>query len=295
MNLKKIGHFPKLVNRPLMQFYALDEDLPILAAHAARHKDYRCPECGSTIRLRKGQERRPHFYHPTTPLHCHQHNKSLIHLQTQWTIHALLPLKEAQMERIFPEINRVADVAWEGAKIIFEIQYSPISMQEAQARCRDYQKIGYTPIWILHDKRFNRHKISAAESFLREIGCYYTNIDEKGHGEIYDQFDILIGNRRIYRGPPLSINLLKPSKFEELLLPVIESAILPKLLTLRRRSWPLYFSLDLWDRFQQTPSSSMLELERKFCKTPERLSCFKIFGLCYKIVFRILLEIVCRG
>ncbi len=271
-----------------MQFYALDGEIPVLAAQALRHKDYLCPECQAFVRLRKGSERQPHFYHPTVPAHCQQHKKSLTHLRIQWIIQSLLPSGEGKMERAFPEIGRIADVAWESAKIVFEIQFSPISLREANARCQDYRSLGFTPIWILHEKQFNKRKIRASEDLLRQIGGYYTNIDEKGHGEIYDQFDICRRGRRFFKGPPLKVDITRPMR----MLAQLDNS--PQLLVKRTESWPLYFSGDLFDSFLQRPSSSMHEMENNFLKPRFSRTFWQAVKQFYQIFFRMALERVCR-
>jgi competence protein CoiA len=141
------------------------------------------------------------------------------------------------MERPFPGISRIADVVWEKEKIVFEIQYSPISLEEASSRCSDYKTAGFTPIWILHVKRFNRRKINASENFLRKTGAYYTNFNEKGHGEIFDQFEICKNGRRLFRGPTLTLDISQP---KALVLP--EGVDLP--LALKDRSlWPAFAAI----------------------------------------------------
>jgi hypothetical protein len=272
-----------------MQFYALEGDLPILAAYALRHKEYLCPECKGVVLVRKGAQREPHFYHPTVPSHCLQHKKSLTHLRIQWLLHDLFPAGQAKMERPFPEIGRIADVAWESGKIVFEVQYSAISLQEAHSRCQDYLSVGFTPIWVLHENQFNKRKLSASEELLRKTGAYYTNINEKGHGEIYDQFDVYIRGKKIFSGPPLKIDLRKPSPLPAKLFIGKEApqAIL-------RRSGPLYFAGDLLDHFLKTPATSMQEIEKRFLKAPKRPSIWSSLLHFYQIFFRLLLEKACR-
>ncbi len=110
-----------------------------------------------------------------------QYGKSLSHLQIQLHLKALEPqlILEKKIE------NRIADAVWEEKKIVFEIQFSPISLEEVQNRCRDYQRLGYTPIWILHDRRFNRPWMSPAEEYLR---THATTFFTDGH-HFYDLSD----------------------------------------------------------------------------------------------------------
>ncbi|MEM8728221.1 MAG: competence protein CoiA family protein, partial [Chlamydiota bacterium] len=85
--------------------------------------------------------------HPKTP-----------HQAVQRAIGTALP--QVILEKSFPEIHRIADVVYPPKKIIYEIQYSPITLKEVQQRNRDYATLGYTVIWILHDRHFNRKILS---------------------------------------------------------------------------------------------------------------------------------------
>jgi competence protein CoiA len=193
-----------------MQLYGLSQKNLILASDAEKGKDYLCPECRTTLRARKGQERQPHFFHLQAVPHCRQHQKGIIHLKLQFYIEALLHEEEPKLEYPFPSIGRIADVACLKSKKIFEIQYSPISLEEAAARCRDYENVGFELIWLLHDHRFNKRKVAAAEAFLRQRACYFTDFDAKGIGLIYDQREILRDRYRLYRGKKIPIDLKKP-------------------------------------------------------------------------------------
>ncbi|MFI5333689.1 MAG: competence protein CoiA [Chlamydiales bacterium] len=267
-----------------MQFYALKDNLPTLASHAEKQKDYHCPECKSVVRVRSGPERQPHFYHLAHSSHCRLHQKSATHLQAQLAIMRLLPPGESTMERQFPEISRIADLAWEKKKIVFEIQCSPISLDEASQRCSDYQKAGFSVIWILHVRRFNRRKIGAAENFLRKIGAYYTNFDEKGYGEIFDQFEICRGARRIFCGPRLCVNLAKPKAAT---LP--EGDNIPYAIKARTR-WPLSFCGDLSERFLRERTASLYEIEKRFFTPHIPRSFLEKIKRLYLTFFRLALE-----
>ncbi|MBA3285957.1 MAG: hypothetical protein H0U27_12990, partial [Nitrosopumilus sp.] len=127
-----------------MQLYAFDIESKLISAkNALRQIDYFCPECKGYLRLRGGLHRQDHFYHSDFTPTCRQSVKSAEHLHTQLYILSQLPEKKCFMERRFPEINRIADICWESKKIIFEIQCSPISVEEIQERNRDYQSAGF--------------------------------------------------------------------------------------------------------------------------------------------------------
>ncbi|MEC7840260.1 MAG: competence protein CoiA family protein [Chlamydiota bacterium] len=227
-----------------MQLFARDNQGHITPADEAdKQEEYFCLECGSGVRLRGGLHRRKHFYHLQQDRQCRLGGKSLVHLQVQCFIKNLLPPGESLLERRFDEIDRIADVCWENKKIIFEVQCSPISSQEIAARNADYKSLGYEVVWILHDSRYNRLKVSAAEHFLVDSPHYFTNIDLRGEGIVYDQISAIKGRIRNKLGAKLTVHLNSFShmdKKNKSFFPLVES---------RRGRWPLYFEGDLIDAF----------------------------------------------
>lgn len=226
-----------------MQIYAVDAGKWVIAANAKRSCDYLCPECGGVLRLRGGPSKQIHFYHISSPSFCRQHQKSEEHIQTQMHLAAQAG-DSALIESPFSSIRRIADVAWEKEKTIFEVQCSPISLAEAKGRCEDYEKEGYSVLWVLHDKQFNRKKVSAAEEFLRSQGAYYTNIDKQGRGTIYDQFEVIIKSKRVHRGPPLPISSIRLFKNT----PSMPPSNLSKILENRISCWKRALVGDLFHR-----------------------------------------------
>lgn len=271
-----------------MQLYALDSTFPIGAAKAEKGKDYLCPECNATVRVRGGPSRQIHFYHPTLPKNCRQHQKSLEHLQMQLKLFNLIGEKQAQIECPFPEVSRIADLAWHAKKIVFEVQCSPIPLQEAEERISDYQKAGYTVIWILHDKQFNKPNLSAAENFLRGAPCYFTNMDKVGEGIVYDQFEVIKANRRLFKGPPLTVNPLKIFSHPQVTAPDLA---LPKLLLDRLTLWKCHAQGDLLHRIlkegnlsqsakQMLAMETRMKTQRSALKT-KRLPLISLLGKSY--------------
>lgn len=192
-----------------MQIYAKDKMGSISARLAEKQKNYSCPECGQKVRLRGGVERQAHFFHIESKKKCRLAQKGLIHLHVQKFLVHLLEGEEAVMEKFFPEKKRVADVACMKTKKVFEVQYSPISFEEVRQRCADYEDLGFQVIWILHIHQFNKKKMTQAELFLRSKNCYFSNMDAKGSGIIFDQREKLHGSRRKYWGNRTSVNLQK--------------------------------------------------------------------------------------
>jgi hypothetical protein len=118
-------------------------------------------------------------------------------------------LRESHREVRVSTIKRIADLVWE--EYVFEIQVSPISLSEAQARIRDYQKAGYKVIFLLHDRRYNRSFLTSSEAYLRHTkNAYYAHADPRGEVFIYDQYEKVSGKRRILKSPPLPVDLDRP-------------------------------------------------------------------------------------
>ncbi len=194
-----------------MQLLALNVENQLVEASFAQKKcDYFCMECGKLVRLRGGTHRQNHFYHLKPDPKCRQSQKSLQHLQVQNYLYNLLPIGCVQLEKRFPEIARIADVVWEDQKIVFEVQCSPITQKEVESRNRDYGRMGYQVVWILHEKRFIKRKVSAAEEWLNHHLLYYTNFDANGFGEIYDQLHVFNRGLRRYSSKRSIVNLNFP-------------------------------------------------------------------------------------
>jgi competence protein CoiA len=228
-----------------MQLYALDNHATLVAAnHASRLHNYFCIECRSLVRVRGGIHRQKHYYHLDSDRSCRLRVKSMEHLQTQCYIQNEIGIEDCSLECRFPEINRIADVVWHSKNLIFEIQCSPITADEVNARNADYRKKGFQVIWILHDKRYNQKKIAAMEMILRKSPYYYTNIDTEGIGFVYDQFDVFHKGMREDCLYPLKIDIKNP-------IPIQENkslTYLPLMVQNRIQHWPIYFTDDLISR-----------------------------------------------
>jgi competence protein CoiA len=226
-----------------MQLVAYSNNQILTLAHqATKCVDYRCVECGGIVRRRGGIHRRDHFFHVAPSDSCRLNGKSMNHLQVQWAILQNLPSREVVLERRFSEIDRIADVCWEKERLVFEVQCSPISREELLARNQDYRSLGYEIVWILHDHRFNKRRLSAAEFALQESPHYFTNMDVNGNGKIYDQLSVICKGQRVRRFSNFSVDL---SLFKK------ESIgfMLPDQLQVRIKKWGIYFSGDTIDQF----------------------------------------------
>jgi hypothetical protein len=159
------------------------------------------------VKVRKGKNRHPHFYHTAAAPSCRLYSKSEDHLLVQLQLQKILPMGEAKMEKPILSINRVADVVWEKQDIVFEIQCSILFEPQAAARIREYKKAGYHVVWILDDRLYNKRNLRPAEAFLRQMPCYFANVGRSQPTVFYDQHEILIGSRRVKKGRALPVDL----------------------------------------------------------------------------------------
>ena len=174
-----------------MQVYAFDENQKRIFVEGAESAcDYFCIECGEKVRRRGGPHKQLHFYHLHPHGLCKLSGKSAEHILIQQFIQNSLD-DTCQQEVRFPEISRIADIVWFSQKIVLEVQCSPISKEEVQARISDYEKIGFGVIWILYDATFNAVKTSAAEFFLENHTHYLADLQS-----IYDLCSIRHRGRR---------------------------------------------------------------------------------------------------
>jgi competence protein CoiA len=229
-------------------------------------------ECGGPVRLKSGRHKKSHFFHLQPERACRQHQKGIIHIHLQTYILDLLPEKDCMLEYRMPAIGRIADAAWLSKKIVFEIQCSPISAEEVAARNRDYRSLGWTVVWILHEKRFNQYRVTAAEEMLKASPYYFSNFNEKGEGFIYDQFQIIQNGLRKHRQAVYPVDLSTPVPTPPLASehPFIQ----------QRSSRPYYFEGDFY-------LQSHLIKGMPQTKPPDFLS---FFTRTYLTIFRYLLE-----
>jgi len=113
-------------------------------------------------------------------------SKTAIHTFIQRQIQGQIGEKKLFLEKqVVP--GRIADCVWEEESIVFEVQVSPLTRQEALLRTSAYREFGYEVVWILHEKTFGGPMDTAAEKALATIPHYYTNADELTRGAIYDK------------------------------------------------------------------------------------------------------------
>ncbi|CRX38850.1 competence protein CoiA [Estrella lausannensis] len=211
----------------------------LLAPDAKRGEDYFCPECAAVVRLRLGSERRPHFFHLDPPDSCRQALKSPEHLALQLHIKHSFENQgvKANLEHRFPAINRINDVFVPEMNLGFEIQCSPMTAEEALLRIADYRRMNIDIVWVLHTMTFLKGKASSLERAIANKAHYFSSMNGKGEGEIFDLFAPLEGGMRRERGIHYPVDITTP------------------ILKSRRGSFrnerPLHFRGDLLDLLQE--------------------------------------------
>lgn len=291
-----------------MQICALDSNATLVfAPQATKQKDYSCLECQRTVRVRAGMHRQPHFFHIRPNIACRQHGKSMVHLLLQYYIKEGLPEGEAHLEYRFDAINRIADVVWTTRRLVYEIQYSHITAEEIAARNQDYASIGYQVVWILHDHRYNKKMVTAAEDVLQASPFYFSNMKPNGEGYIYDEFAFIHQGNRILRLPRHQINFgiprNKPDKTSSNVLQ------LPHPLKERALTWTMGFAQDTLDRCLELENNDEalwkgIETLAQLSKKPDFLSqsivdllinaFSKYLKMPYQAILRLFLERSCR-
>ena len=215
-------------------------------------------------------------------------NKTATHQAIQDKIESFFPPLSCRQELPFPTIRRVADIVHLQQKLVFEVQYSPISLQELQNRQRDYYSQGYYVIWILHDHTFNQSQLSPAENYLLHFPHYFTNIDTNGEGVIYDQPSIIEEQSRRIRLPQKVVNFTYNfSVFPK------EQTKLPEYFQKRFKFFNIYFKDDYIDGVLSGESLHLIhDINSKF--PYNELSNFRSFGSVlkksYKTAFLFLLK-----
>lgn len=169
-----------------MQLYALDSQGRLVhAMQAAKGVDYRCAECDGAIRLRGGVIFRRHFWHIQGGS-CRQNGKGIDHLAMQQWLLQQLPDGQAEMERPFSTIGRIADIAWAEKRLVIEVQCSQMSAEEAICRTKDYEKAGWQLIWMLDRRRYKGFGMTELEAALQKQPHYYFELTRTRKIALYD-------------------------------------------------------------------------------------------------------------
>lgn len=185
-------------------------------------RDYYCLECTLPVRMRTSVLGLNHFFHIACSESCRQSARSKLHIDTQKFILNSFP-KEAISEEVrFPEIGRVADIAYFPHKCIFEVQCSWIDRDEAVERTRAYQSIGWSVIWILSLKRFGGRYATGFEEWLQGNPHYFFEA-VRDQIIVYDMHTQIHAGKRRFLDPgripistPLKLHTHKVNSFRSI-------------------------------------------------------------------------------
>jgi hypothetical protein len=99
-------------------------------------------------------------------------------------------------------------------------------------------------------------------------------MDKNGDGNIYDQFEIIKNYRRIFKGPPLTVSIIKLSPLRAV---SSSNLSLPQILLERLSHWKCYAEGDLLHRFLREGNLSrstqpMLAIEKQLLESKTQAS-----------------------
>ena len=116
-------------------------------------KAFLCPHCNTSVILKYGPKKKPHFAHQTPCLYEYVENEGAAHRAAKRLLASWLMINgavEISEEYRFSSINRIADLYFEfqDTAYVIEIQKSSISERVFKARNEDYQSLKIKVIWI---------------------------------------------------------------------------------------------------------------------------------------------------
>lgn len=125
------------------------------AVSAKRGHEYRCPKCSGIMILKQGRTVVEHFAHKP-PTDCSWAiGETRAHLEAKALVQVALVGRglKAEVEFVVNTLSgdRRADVmAWspKGAPVAFELQHTPMDLNEIEARASSYACAGIAQIWI---------------------------------------------------------------------------------------------------------------------------------------------------
>ena len=167
-------------------FIARDEKGKLINAleKEPKKKDYYCPACGTSVRLRKGKNVRTHFAH-TSIKQCdyYYENESLEHLENKvalfnWARNDAL----VEMEYPIQELKQIADILI-NKQLAIEVQCSPLSSKLLQERSNGYRNSGIQVLWLVGEKLWLKERLTKLQRdflyFSNNMGFHLWELDHK--------------------------------------------------------------------------------------------------------------------
>ena len=117
-----------------------------------------CPCCGESLRLRKGNIRRPHFAHKGNTDCLYGADKDY---KSEWHIRMQEYFPKETREYRFKDLEtgeiHIADVFIESSNTIIEFQHSPIQAEEYLSRTIFHLNNGRRIVWIFDESKDNQN------------------------------------------------------------------------------------------------------------------------------------------
>lgn len=167
-------------------FIARDEKGKLINAleKEPKKQDYYCPACGTSVRLRKGENVRTHFAH-TSIKECdyYYENESLEHLENKvalfnWARNDAL----VEMEYPIQELKQIADILI-NKQLAIEVQCSPLSSKLLQERSNGYRNSGIQVLWLVGEKLWLKERLTKLQRdflyFSNNMGFHLWELDHK--------------------------------------------------------------------------------------------------------------------
>ena len=147
-------------------------------------KNYTCPACGTSVRLRKGKNVRRHFAHERLKKCDFFHeNEGPEHLENKKRLFYWAKKNdEVEMEYPIPELKQIADI-FINKQLALEIQCSPISCDLLRERSNGYRSFGIQVLWLLGEKLWLRERLTKLQRdflyFSNNMGFHIWELDHK--------------------------------------------------------------------------------------------------------------------
>lgn len=135
-----------------------DQNQAVWAKNAIKSENYRCPFCKGKVLLKKGAYYTPHFAHVRNDrLYCHK-NESQAHSDLKYRIAQQLKdlNHKVSIEPYVPQSYQYPDLIIDD-EIVFEIQFSKVTLACISRRSKVLQNAGYKVYWIIKDVKYNKN------------------------------------------------------------------------------------------------------------------------------------------
>lgn len=145
-------------------------------------RQFYCPVCRSSVRLKSGKIMRPHFAHISLQsCHWFHEKESREHLELKAELFKSLSRKsDVSIEYFIPELNQIADLMVD-EKLAIEVQCSSLSYERLKERTQAYQKYDYHVVWLLGQKLWLKKCMTSLQKqflyYSKNMGFYLWELD----------------------------------------------------------------------------------------------------------------------